>query len=35
MIIQYFGKRKEGFEERSDWRDMIENLPRAAASVAA
>ncbi|PZM14157.1 hemin-degrading factor [Rhizobium tubonense] len=35
MIIQFFGKRKEGFDERRDWRAIIENLPRAAASVAA
>jgi putative hemin transport protein len=35
MIIQFFGKRKEGFDERTDWRDIVENLPRAAASVAA
>ena len=34
MIIQFFGKRKEGTDERSDWREIIENLPRAA-SVAA
>jgi putative hemin transport protein len=35
MIIQFFGKRKEGFDERRDWREIIENLPKAAASVAA
>jgi putative hemin transport protein len=35
MIIQFFGKRKEGSDERADWRDIVENLPRAAASVAA
>ncbi|WFU07940.1 ChuX/HutX family heme-like substrate-binding protein [Rhizobium sp. CB3090] len=35
MIIQFFGKRKEGFDERPDWRAIIENLPKADASVAA
>jgi putative hemin transport protein len=35
MIIQFFGKRKEGFDERRDWREIIENLPKAAASIAA
>jgi putative hemin transport protein len=35
MIIQFFGKRKEGFDEHPDWRAIIENLPKAAASVAA
>jgi putative hemin transport protein len=35
MIIQFFGKRKEGFDERRDWRAIIENLPKADASVAA
>ena len=35
MIIQFFGKRKEGFDERRDWRAIIENLTRADASVAA
>ncbi|MBB2711595.1 hemin-degrading factor [Rhizobium sophoriradicis] len=34
MIIQFFGKRKEGSDERVEWREIIENLPRAA-SVAA
>ncbi len=34
MIIQFFGKRKEGSDERSEWREIMENLPRAA-SVAA
>jgi putative hemin transport protein len=34
MIIQFFGKRKEGTDERGDWREIMENLPRAA-SVAA
>ncbi|MDL2405374.1 ChuX/HutX family heme-like substrate-binding protein [Rhizobium calliandrae] len=35
MIIQFFGKRKEGFEERGDWRVIVENLPKADDSVAA
>jgi putative hemin transport protein len=35
MIIQFFGKRQEGFDERRDWRAIVENLPKAAASVAA
>jgi putative hemin transport protein len=34
MIIQFFGKRKEGSQERADWRDIVENLPKAT-SVAA
>ncbi|MGR9171298.1 ChuX/HutX family heme-like substrate-binding protein [Rhizobium sp. KDH_Rht_773_N] len=34
MIIQFFGKRKEGSDERAEWRQIMENLPRAA-SVAA
>ena len=28
MIIQFFGKRHEGADERSDWRSVAENLPR-------
>jgi putative hemin transport protein len=35
MIIQFFGKRKEGFDERPDWRAILESLTRADASVAA
>jgi putative hemin transport protein len=36
MIIQFFGKRKEGSDERPEWRRIIEALPKAAAeSVAA
>jgi putative hemin transport protein len=35
MIIQFFGKRKEGTDERDDWRSIMENLPRAGTSVAA
>ncbi|ARM89612.1 hemin transport/degradation protein HmuS [Rhizobium sp. CIAT894] len=34
MIIQFFGKRQEGVGERTEWREIMENLPRAA-SVAA
>jgi putative hemin transport protein len=34
MIIQFFGKRKEGSDERSDWREIMESLPKAT-SVAA
>lgn len=35
MIIQFFGKRKEGFDERRDWRAIVENLAKADANVAA
>jgi putative hemin transport protein len=28
MIIQFFGKRKEGNAERADWREILETLPR-------
>jgi putative hemin transport protein len=35
MIIQFFGKRKEGSDERAEWREIMENLPRAGTSVAA
>ncbi len=28
MIIQFFGKRHEGSSERSDWRLLVEALPR-------
>ncbi len=35
MIIQFFGKRKEGFDERPDWRTIMESLTRSGASVAA
>ncbi|MBB2819826.1 UNVERIFIED_ORG: putative hemin transport protein [Rhizobium esperanzae] len=34
MIIQFFGKRQDGVGERTEWREIIESLPRAA-SVAA
>lgn len=35
MIIQFFGKRKEGFDECTDWREIIESLPKAGTSIAA
>ena len=35
MIIQFFGKRKEGQDERADWRSLVENLPRARQTAAA
>lgn len=35
LIIQFFGKRTEGQDERSDWRLIAENLPRIARSNAA
>lgn len=35
MIIQFFGKRKEGNPELSEWRDILDSLPRTDASVAA
>ena len=28
MVIQFFGKRKEGFAEREEWRSVMENLAR-------
>ena len=28
MIIQFFGKRKEGMDERTDWREILNGLPR-------
>ncbi|WP_164924440.1 hemin-degrading factor [Sinorhizobium fredii] len=28
MVIQFFGKRKEGFAERPEWRSLVESLPR-------
>ncbi|PDT27261.1 hemin-degrading factor [Rhizobium sp. L9] len=34
MIIQFFGKRKEGVGERAEWRDIMETLPRAASAAA-
>lgn len=35
MVIQYFGKRKEGVAEREEWRAIMENLTRGNSSVAA
>jgi putative hemin transport protein len=35
MIIQFFGKRHEGQDERGDWRFLAENLPRIPRSTAA
>jgi putative hemin transport protein len=34
LVIQFFGKRKEGQDERVEWREVAESLPRAAASAA-
>ncbi len=28
MVVQFFGKRKEGYAERDDWRTIMENLAR-------
>ncbi|MFJ6328395.1 MULTISPECIES: hemin-degrading factor [unclassified Rhizobium] len=28
MVIQFFGKRKEGVDERKEWREISERLPR-------
>ncbi|OAP43300.1 iron transporter [Sinorhizobium glycinis] len=28
MVIQFFGKRKEGLAERPEWRSLVESLPR-------
>jgi putative hemin transport protein len=35
LIIQFFGERNEGEEERQDWRFLAENLPRIARPTAA
>ena len=35
LIIQFFGKRKEGATERDDWRNLVEGLPRGPRSTAA
>ena len=35
MIIQFFGKRHEGMDERDDWRFLAENLPRIPSPTAA
>ncbi|WP_196223439.1 hemin-degrading factor [Roseibium sp. RKSG952] len=34
LIIQFFGVRKEGQVERSDWRDLVERLPQIERAVA-
>ncbi|MET0358015.1 MAG: ChuX/HutX family heme-like substrate-binding protein, partial [Pararhizobium sp.] len=35
MVIQFFGKRKEGVAEREEWRAIMEALPRLDLTVAA
>jgi putative hemin transport protein len=35
MIAQFFGERHEGEAERTDWRELVEALPRLARSAAA
>jgi putative hemin transport protein len=35
MIIQFFGQRKEGADERREWRGIVEGLPRVQQSSAA
>lgn len=35
LIIQFFGKRVEGHDERETWRQIVENLPRISADQAA
>ncbi len=35
MVIQFFGKRKEGSGELAEWREILDALPRADASAAA
>lgn len=35
LIIQFFGKRHEGEDERSDWRTLMEGLPRLPRATAA
>lgn len=35
MVIQFFGKRKEGLAERPEWRAILEALPRLALTEAA
>nr|WP_187968796.1 ChuX/HutX family heme-like substrate-binding protein [Aquibium microcysteis] len=35
MIIQFFGQRKEGTDERREWRGIVEGLPRVPQSSAA
>jgi putative hemin transport protein len=35
MIVQFFGKRKEGQDERAEWRSLVEDLPRSETLAAA
>jgi putative hemin transport protein len=35
LIIQFFGKRQEGFDERPEWRALVESLPQSNRSNAA
>ncbi|WEX85955.1 hemin-degrading factor [Sinorhizobium garamanticum] len=35
LVIQFFGKRKEGLAERPEWRGLVERLPRLNTIVAA
>lgn len=35
LIIQFFGKRREGADERQDWRLLMENLPKVPRDAAA
>lgn len=35
LIIQFFGQRREGTDERADWRLLMENLPKMPRHVAA
>ncbi|WP_439272301.1 hemin-degrading factor [Pseudochrobactrum sp. HB0163] len=35
MIVQFFGARQEGEAERTDWRELVESLPRLSNSAAA
>jgi putative hemin transport protein len=33
--VQFFGKRAEGYDERPQWRELVESLPRLQQSSAA
>lgn len=35
LIVQFFGDRREGSDERSDWRMLMENLPKLPGNAAA
>lgn len=35
MVIQFFGKRKEGMDELAEWREILQALPRVDVSAAA